>query len=382
MSEAPITPSPAQRREDFRRRQLPLLVWLVALVVVGSMLTYRATSHEFTGLAQVMQYRVSAPVAGKIEDVLVKELDDVRTGDIVARLDEEPLKARIQTALAAARQVAAELTVARAQLGSGAGPLVERYSNSLRRFRMDEAQSELNALALRVQVEGDQVALEKLALDAQRAEKLYAKGLISESELDTTRLSRKQIAQKVDHNRELLARTEDELRDAAQRRQEFQRSRDGDAGVEPALAPQEEAVKVQAARLEELRVEQRNLVLRAPTAGQISQVLCRRGQSVTPGEPIVVIAERIPTEILAYLPEAAVGRLRERSVVSVARRADPRHTAESVVTRVGASIEAIPQQLWRDPRVPEYGLPVVIAAVPALRLTPGEVVFVKTRGLR
>jgi len=134
--------------------------------------------------------------------------------------------------------------------------------------------------------------------------------------------------------------------------------------------------------LEELRVEQKSHVLRSPVAGEVVQVLARKGQAVAPGDPIVVIAERIPAEIVAYLPEAAAGRLTERSLVTVIRRADPSRSVESVVTRVGSSIEMTPQQLWRDPRVPEYGLPVAIAAAPALALTPGEVVFVRSVGTR
>ena len=51
--------------------------------------------------------------------------------------------------------------------------------------------------------------------------------------------------------------------------------------------------------------------------------------------------------------------------------------AESVVLRVGESIQPLPQRLWRDPRFPDYGRAVVIAATPTMRLTPGELVNVK-----
>ena len=45
--------------------------------------------------------------------------------------------------------------------------------------------------------------------------------------------------------------------------------------------------------------------------------------------------------------------------------------------RVSPTIQELPPRLWRNPRVPDYGRAVVIAAAPGMRLTPGEVVNVK-----
>jgi multidrug resistance efflux pump len=363
---------------DFRRRYVPVLVWFVVLGLVASILAGRVRRQEFIGLAQALQYRISAPIAGRIDSVLVRELDAVNPGDVVARLDGSALEARKATELAQARQLTARLAAERSRLTAGAGLLSEGYSMSLRRFRMDEEERSLSALSLRVLVEGDLVEQERLHLEAERAEQLLSKGLVSEAERDLAVLSHRRIAERVEHNQDLLLRTEEEQRQAAGRRQQFESEHTGEAALAPALTPLIDAIRVQESRLEELRVEQSNLLLRSPVAGEVSQILCRKGQAIAPGEPVVVIAERVPGEILAYLPEVAAGRLRPNSAVAVSRRADPSRTAESRVTRVGAAIEPIPQQLWRDPRIPEYGLTVAIAMVPALTLTPGEVVFVRS----
>jgi hypothetical protein len=45
--------------------------------------------------------------------------------------------------------------------------------------------------------------------------------------------------------------------------------------------------------------------------------------------------------------------------------------------RVGPTVQELPQRLWRNPRVPDYGRAVVIAAAPSMQLTPGEIVNVK-----
>ena len=299
MNQAPIRPSKAQRMQDFRRRQAPVIVWLMAAVITASMLASRTKGHEFIGLAQAVQHRVSAPVEGTIREVLVKELDSVKSGDLLARLD------------------------------------------------------------------------------AARMAGLLERGLVSQEEADLARLTYEGTRARVEHNGKLLTQMDEEKTRAQQRRQDFERSHAGAGRIQPTLAPLEEAAKVAAGLLEELRVEKESMVLRAPAAGEVSQILCREGQSVPDGEPVIVITESVPSEILAFLPEAAARRFRPGSVVRVMGRSNPGRIAESVVTRVGASIQAIPLQLWRDPRVPEYGLPVAVAAVPALHLTPGEVVFVQ-----
>jgi len=57
----------------------------------------------------------------------------------------------------------------------------------------------------------------------------------------------------------------------------------------------------------------------------------------------------------------------------------PDVVAESLITAVGPTIQTLPQQLWRDPGVPEYGLPFLVAAAPSLELRPGETVVVRLR---
>jgi biotin carboxyl carrier protein len=263
---------------------------------------------------------------------------------------------------------------------AGEGPLAEGYNADLRRFQIDEEQLSLQALNIRVQLESDKVEAERLALDSERYGKLFEARLVSEQERENARLAYERIAVRIDRNTELLTQTMDQQADAQRRRKEFERSHPATATAEsaPALRPLSEAVKVQASRLEELQIQMQNLILRSPVAGEVSQVLCQQGQAVVPGQAVVVIYEEIPKEVMAYLPESAAGTVRESTRVVLVRRSDPRRSAESYVTRVGAAIEATPQQLWRNPHVPEYGLPVAIAATPALNLTPGEVVFIRS----
>ena len=106
-----------------------------------------------------------------------------------------------------------------------------------------------------------------------------------------------------------------------------------------------------------------------------------------PGEPLLMVTDALAAEVVAYVPslepngalfstwrggEVAVG-----SRVKIARRNDPRRTAEGVVSRVGPAVAALPPRLWRNPNTAEYGLPVLIAGAQGIGILPGEALEVR-----
>ena len=196
-------------------------------------------------------------------------------------------------------------------------------------------------------------------------------------EFDNVRLLHEQVRQQIVDNRVLLAQTEQEFGVARSRRENYEHQLPVVPEAEPLLGPLREAIAVESARLREIEVQRQALFLRSPVDGQVSQILCRNGQSVVPGEPIVMIAERSVQEIVAYLEERDATRIQLNAAVQVASHARPGVVAESVVLRVAPAIEPLPQRLWRNPQVADYGRAVVIAASPAMQLTPGEMVNVR-----
>jgi multidrug resistance efflux pump len=370
------TPFP-QRVADFKRRYLPVVVWCVAALACAWMLTGRASRFEYFGLARSTQYVVSSSEVGQLETLLVDLYDRVEAGDIVAKLDDSEVAARIERSRATVRQLGAELEAARAQ-GVSANQIDQAdWHNNLRRFKTDEEDRRLAALELRVTVESDEIELERLDLERQRSAPLLEAGLINQQQYDAIRLMHDTVRTRVEENKILLAQTESEFRTARARRESFEQGLPVTPEEEPMLRPLREAIEVENQRLREIQARREATVLRSPVTGQVSSILARRGQTVVPGDPILTIADGTVTEILAYLDEADSRRARESAPVMVASLARPEKVAESFVVRLGPDVELLPQRLWREPSTPEYGRAVVIAAVPGLKLTPGELLTVK-----
>ena len=125
-------------------------------------------------------------------------------------------------------------------------------------------------------------------------------------------------------------------------------------------------------RVAQIESERRALVLRAPVSGRVGRILVARGRTVNVGEPVVTVIEEVASEVIGYLPEQLAHRLELGTTVLAWRGSAPSTPTESVVVRMGPAIEQLPQRLWRDPAVPQYGLPFIVGGVAALRLTPGE----------
>ena len=372
------TPRP-QRAEDFRRRTLPVLVWAAAALVAVAMMFNRSPGYEHIGMAQSLEYEISASANGTLEAVVVDLFDEIEAGDIVAKLDDSPLVASIETSNATIRQLGAELDATRSQLLSETGQDTSAWTADLRRFQIDAEERRLEVLALKVVVESDEVEAERLALEERRTRQLLDAGLIGQMDYDLVRLELAQVRKRIEENRFLMAETGEELGQAQIRRVEFEAELPLQPGLEPSLQPLREAIAVESGRLREIELQREALVLRSPVSGRVSQILCRMGQSVVPGEAIVIVAEHSVREIVAFLREPDGVTIEQNTPVLVASRANPTRVAESLVVRVSPTIGTLPQRVWRDPRIPDYGRSVVIAGVPALDLTPGEMVTVRFR---
>ena len=301
----------------------------------------------------------------------------MQAGEVVATLDERPVLATIATANATITKLQADLDAARAQMFSGSGSGLADVNADLRRFQIDEEDRRLEALSLRVIIESDEVERSRLWLDVERNRQLLEDGIIGQSFFDMVKASHDVVDTRLTKNRILLAQTEEEYRVARERRQAYE----GDLAVVPAAAPQllplKEAISIEAARLREIQVQRASLVLRSPVDGRVSTVYGRRGQAVVPGEPVVMISERTVNEIVAYLEEADGLRVEEQQAVRLVSHTRPGVVSDSVVLRISPGIQMLPQRLWRNPQVADYGRAVVIAPQPAMNLTPGETIEVR-----
>lgn len=121
--------------QEHRRPPKPLIAIVVIAIVAGTGWWWWTTQQastvgvgSTTGTVESIEYQVASAIAGRIETVTVSEGDAVKTGDVIAKLDDSALKLQLSQAQqgvkAATAQVSyekdngtsAELAAARARL--------------------------------------------------------------------------------------------------------------------------------------------------------------------------------------------------------------------------------------------------------------------------
>ncbi|GAV21512.1 efflux RND transporter periplasmic adaptor subunit [Carboxydothermus pertinax] len=83
------------------KKHLLLLLFLMSIVLGGcAFSSSKNTPPSFDGIAEADQYEVKAEIPGKVNDVYVKEGDEVKKGQTLATLDDSLLKNQLEAARA------------------------------------------------------------------------------------------------------------------------------------------------------------------------------------------------------------------------------------------------------------------------------------------
>lgn len=72
-----------------------------------------------------------------------------------------------------------------------------------------------------------------------------------------------------------------------------------------------------------------------------------------------------------------MGRIHERMEVKLIKAGEPMQVTNSQVVSLGPQMELLPERLWPNPNMPQWGRPIVIKIPPGFVVVPGELVGVK-----
>lgn len=362
---------------DFKRGPATVIVWLLAITATALLFTHRSQRYEYIGLARGIEHPVASEMGGRIESLLVDLCEDVQAGDVLVKLDDSLLNARIETARASVRQLDAQLTAARLNLSSDNNTRLTDWQSKLADFQTREERYRIDALSLNVSIESDRIEAQRLNLEMERLHKLLDAEVTSQRDYDMIKLRNDQLQLRIAENTALVAKIESDLLNAIDRREEFVRHFPVTPPEEDMIAPIRGAIHKEELVLEELRIQRTRVILRATVAGRVSQVLCQVGQVVSPSEPILLITQKHVTQAIGYITENDATPLRENMTVHIARADQPQTIAEATILRLGIGIEELPARLWRDPRRPEFGRSFLISIPQPLAVAPNEKIIIR-----
>jgi multidrug resistance efflux pump len=394
----------------YLRHAAPVAVWLVAVAVVVWLFYQRSSRFETVGIARGQVRQIAANCTGRITKIHAELFTSVKEGqplvvvDTVVdneQMDEARLRTELARAGAEAERLLAQLIPTQEQLRADAASLEMNQRDSWRRFETDVDGARLRILDLQVTLASLRITAEDLAVQVKRSQELLREEAIVPFELERVRVQHEGALQSIRENEQLLAQARAVLQQAEQRRAAFAAHEFPKLSEDAALEAIRKQIGVQErimrGLLEQLAAWQsrRKVELVSPINGIVipihgqrndalvqrpgEEILRREGEVVRVGDPILAVAEAEPNEIIAYVSEQQFEHLREQMPVALVKTRMPAKLANSVVLRIGPTIELMPQRLWANPTIPQWGRPVLIRIPPELGLVQGE--MVRIRGL-
>lgn len=288
-----VDPALSQSRKAARKRWLGRLAVVLAAIGLGWGVWYLLVGRNFVTTdnayvnAQIAQ--VTPLVAGPATEVLVRDTQQVKAGDVLVRLDQAD--ARIALA-----QAEADLVAAR-----------RRFRQTLANNTALAAQVDTSGAGLtqaQAQYRTAQAEHEKARIDLQRREAVAASGAVSGEELTQARKAFATTLAALDAARGAI-------NEASSSRRAAQGQLAANTALVSGLSEETDpAVLAAIARRDAAQLNLDRTEIRAPIAGVVSKLQVQIGQRLNPGQTIMTIVPLADVYVEANFKESQLRRVR------------------------------------------------------------------------
>jgi HlyD family secretion protein len=272
------------------KKRIVVIVFLALLIGVSVFVylaqrSVRSGETYYSGTVEATDSSLSFQVSGHVKEVYATEGKAVKQGQVLARLDDSELAARVaqaQASLEKAIEAKAQLEV-----------LLGVYQGSL---PADVKRTE-------AAVKAAQSTLDDARKNADRYEELFSRGVVAERERDAIRLN-------YDNAR---ARLEEAEAARKQARSNLGRIDSTRRDIQAAQAQ----IELAQASLEQARIQLGYSKLIAPYAGIITSRSVEPGEVVSPGREAFTLSDLSTVDLKIFVDETSIGTVRPGQKVRV-----------------------------------------------------------------
>jgi len=298
---------------------------------------------------------VSSKFPGRIQELLAREGDTVEAGAVLARLQDDQTRAKVDQAKGAFEAIEARVQAAHLDLA---------VLNLEVPLAIEAADAEVAEAKAKV---AKAIAVEKEAgSDAQRFRELAEKDQASRQQREQAEMRWDVGKREIAIARATLAQAH---KAAAQAELGWKRIRAKEAEVAALERQRDQAY----AGLEEAESVLTDLTIRAPTGGTITTRMVEAGEVVSAGVPLLELVDLDRLYLKVYVPEIQIGKVRLDLPARIYTDAFPDQPFEATVRYIASKAEFTPKEVQTpDERVKLiYPVKLYLAENPDHRLTPG-----------
>jgi membrane fusion protein len=323
----------------------PVPTWVFTLVAAGTALLLIAVAlwGQYTRRERVEGYlaldsgaaRVLVTDGGRVTDLLIKEGDEVKAGDVMARISYDRT---VASGASTSEAVAAEMQNRRLILEKEqvqAQELGEQQLEQVRR-RQRDLQNELEQI-------DREARLQQQRINSATDQLTRYKGLAGEKNFVSEAL----VKQKTDEVTDQQIKLQSLKRQRSQVERDLAAAKLDEPGINLRTRSQVEQLSRQISELKEgmAQVEaRRETVIRAPVSGVVTNIAVNRGQSVASDAPLATVLPKgsgLHAELL--VPTRAIGFIKSGQPVVLRYEAFPYERFgqyQGVVTDIGRNVWA------------------------------------------
>jgi HlyD family secretion protein len=305
---------------------------------------------------------VAAKTSGRIREITVREGDQVKAGQVIATLDDEQVRARVDQAQSNVAQAEARLSRARHEVAVLQAQL-EQSRLGVNQARVDAegrvSQAQAHVAAAEASLARAEADYKQARVDAERFTTLAEQGdaparegeqarTAAEAHKAVVQAARKQVEAARGAFLAAKASLDNPAIRSAQVAAVEQQIRQAQADIQSAEA---EASRARA-QLQEAMADRSDLQIIAPFDGTVATRSAEPGEVVSPGTPIMTIVNLSQVYLRAFIPEGEIGRVRAGQTARVYLDSNPKQPLEAVVARIDPQASFTPENTYyRDDRV-------------------------------
>lgn len=373
-----------EQAEQVRKRKAKLRLLIpLGLVAIGGGIAAWFWFHrpesphlELSGRIEGYESDVGAKVAGRVEEVTVREGAEVSQGELLVRLDDAELQARLREAEARLQASRQQLENARLQGGVLENQITEaelRLQQAQGSTEGQVAQAEAQVATAnaqlqqaRAQVVEARAQLELARADRDRYAQLQAEGAASEQ--------RSQQAEAAYEAAQAILASREAAVEAAQRQvaaAEGQLTQSRTTTLNPDInqaqierlqtqlqqaraeqnAAQSEVASAEAA-LQQIQAQLDDLTIVSPVEGVVTVRNVEPGVVVSPGRILLSVLDQDTVYLRGFIPEGEIGRVRIGQPARVYLDSAPDRPIEAHVAAIDAQASFTPENIYfREDRV-------------------------------
>jgi HlyD family secretion protein len=339
---------------------------LLPVAIVAAILSYKYIQDRsakdpsiirVSGNIEVTDAEVSFKIPGRVEERLVDEGQEIKAGQLVARLDRTELAQEV--ALRKAEVQASQAALAELEAGSRPEEIAGAEAS------VQKAQARLNDLlagsrpqeiaAVEAEVQRAKADADRLKVEEERQRALYNKEIISAREYEVARTGYEMALAKVKELEERL-----NLVKEGPRKEEIEQAR---AALREAKerydlvkkGPRKETIDQARARLQQAReslaIAETRLgytTLASPLSGLVLSKNVEPGEYVASGTPVITVGDLENVWLRAYINETELGRVKVGQRVRVTTDTYPGKIYEGRISFISSKAEFTPKNVQTE----------------------------------